>query len=121
MNLTNAKWLSSCDAPFGMHRGLQAHMQKLGFASMFTLVVAFAATAPGCSDVENAYNCDQICDRYKDCFDASYDADACQTNCEAKAEDAGFADKAESCEACIDDRSCSGSFACASECIGIVP
>ena len=96
-------------------------MLKLGFVSLFTLLVASAATAPGCSSVENAYNCDQICDRYKDCFDANYDAEACQASCEDRAEDAGFADKAEDCQACIDDRSCSGSFACADECIGIVP
>jgi hypothetical protein len=96
-------------------------MLKLGFVSLFTLLVASAATGAGCSDVENAYNCDQICDRYKDCFDATYDASGCQSRCEDKAEDAGFADKAESCEACLDDRSCTGSFACVDECIGIVP
>jgi hypothetical protein len=96
-------------------------MLKLGFVSLFTLVVASAATGAGCSDVENAYNCDQICDRYKDCFDASYDASACQQRCEDKAEDSGFADKAESCESCVDDRSCTGSFACVDECVGIVP
>jgi hypothetical protein len=96
-------------------------MLKLGFVSLFTLIIASAVTAPGCSDVENAYNCDQICDRYRDCFDTSYDASECQSRCETKAEDAAFADKAESCEACIDDRSCSGSFACVDECIGIVP
>jgi hypothetical protein len=75
----------------------------------------------GCSAVENAYNCDQICDKYKDCFDASYDAEACQNRCEANADDDNFADKASSCQSCSDDRSCSGSFACVDECVGIVP
>jgi hypothetical protein len=96
-------------------------MFKLGFASLFTLTVAFAATGTGCQDAENAYNCDQICDRYKDCFDQNYDAEACQTRCEEKADDSSFADKAESCEACVDDKSCTGSFACVDECVGIVP
>ena len=96
-------------------------MFKLGFASLFTLTVAFAATGSGCQDAENAYNCDQICDRYKDCFDQNYDAEACQTRCEEKADDSGFADKAESCEACVDDKSCTGSFVCVDECVGIVP
>lgn len=96
-------------------------MLKLGFVSLFTLVVASAATAPGCSSVENAYNCDQICDRYKDCFDDGYDADACQSQCEDNADDDAFAEKAADCQACIDDKSCTGSFACADECIGIVP
>lgn len=96
-------------------------MLKLGFVSLFTLLVASAATGSGCSSVENAYNCDQICDRYKDCFDTAYDAEACQDRCENNAEDDAFADKAEDCQACIDDRSCSGSFACVDECVGIVP
>jgi hypothetical protein len=96
-------------------------MKKLGFASLFSLFVAFAATAPACTEAENAYNCDKICDRYKDCFDAQYDADACQSSCEDKADDSGFAEKASDCESCIDDKSCTGSFACADECVGIVP
>jgi hypothetical protein len=96
-------------------------MLKLGFVSLVAMTLAFVTTAPACSTVENKYNCDQICDRYKDCFDANYDAEACQSDCEDQAEDAGFADKAEDCEACIDDRSCSGSFVCIDECAGIVP
>jgi hypothetical protein len=100
---------------------MRATMLKLGFASVLAMTLAFVATAPACSTVENKYNCDQICDRYADCFDQSYDTDACQADCEAQAEDDAFADKAEDCEACIDDRSCSGSFACVDECAGIVP
>lgn len=96
-------------------------MLKLGLVSLFTLVVASAASGTGCSSVENKYNCDQICDRYKDCFDANYDTEGCQSRCENKAEDSSFADKAESCQACVDDRSCTGSFACVDECVGIVP
>jgi hypothetical protein len=96
-------------------------MLKLGFASLLAMTLAFVAAAPACSTVENKYNCDQICDRYADCFDQSYDTDACQADCEEQAEDSGFADHAEDCEACIDDRSCSGSFACIDECVGIVP
>ena len=97
-------------------------MQKLGFVSVFALMVAFAATAGvGCSDVENAFNCDEICDRYKDCFDANYDDATCQSRCEGNAEDDAFANKAATCETCLDDKSCTGSFSCASECVGIVP
>jgi hypothetical protein len=96
-------------------------MKKLGLVSILSTLVAFGLTAPACTSAKNAYNCDQICDRYKDCFDANYDADACQSSCEDKADDSGFADKAEDCESCIDDKSCTGSFACADECVGIVP
>jgi hypothetical protein len=96
-------------------------MLKLGFASLLSMIAVFAVTAPACSTIENKYNCDQICDRYADCFDANYDTDACQSDCEDAADDSGFADHAEDCQNCIDDRSCTGSFACADECVGIVP
>jgi hypothetical protein len=96
-------------------------MFKLGLASLSTLILAFSLTSSGCQAAENAFNCDAICDRYKDCFDADYDDGACADSCRDQAEDDGFADQAESCEACIDDRSCIGSFACIDECAGIVP
>ena len=96
-------------------------MFKLGFASLLALTVAFTATTPACSSVEHAYDCNQICNRYKDCFDSNYDASACADRCRDKADDDAYGDKAENCEACLDDRSCTGSFACAGECIGIVP
>ena len=79
----------------------------------------------GCDDatdpIKNTITCADVCGRYKDCFDANYDADACQTDCENSAEDADYADHAEDCQACIDDLSCTGSFACIDECAGIVP
>ncbi len=96
-------------------------MFKLGFASLFTLSVAFAITAPACSSVDEAYDCNQICNKYKDCFDANYDASECASDCRASADDDSYAAKAEDCESCIDDRSCAGTFACAGECAGIVP
>ena len=96
-------------------------MFKLGFASLFALTVVFAATTPACSSVEHAYDCNKICNRYEDCFDDSYDASACADKCRDKADDDAYGDKAEDCEACIDDKSCTESFACANECVGIVP
>jgi hypothetical protein len=98
----------------------------LNVASSITTVFAFAAMvvagAAGCSEVDERFDCAQICSRYSDCFDADYDVDTCRNRCESKADtEAGFADKADACENCLDDRSCSGSFACTSECIGIVP
>ena len=96
-------------------------MLKLGFASLIAFVSLLSITGPGCSDVKNAYNCDQICDRYKDCFDDNYDNTECQNDCEASADDDGYAEKAEDCESCLDSKSCTESFSCADECIGIVP
>lgn len=73
--------------------------------------------------VENSYNCAKVCDRYRDCFDSDYDAETCAQNCENTAsDDTEYANTVNSCEACIDDRSCSESvFPCASECGSVVP
>lgn len=88
------------------------------------ILLAFALLAfpAGCSDVVEAYDCNAICSRYSECFDKDYDVSACTSNCRDKADESqDYADKASACESCIDDKSCSGAFGCASECLGIVP
>ncbi len=96
-------------------------MFKLALASLATLTVALSVTT-GCDSVTAAYDCNKICDRYKECFDADYDDEACATRCQDSAGDSeAYDDKAEACESCIDDRSCTGSFECVGECGGIVP
>lgn len=97
-------------------------MFKLAFASLISLV-AVASISSGCADeITAAYDCNKICDRYKECFDADYDDGACASRCQ---DDAGsseaYDDKASACEDCIDDKSCTGSFSCVDECGGIVP
>ena len=55
-------------------------------------------------------------------FDAEYDVDSCVDRCENNADDdEDFAEHADECETCLDDRSCTESFACTAECIGVVP
>jgi len=94
---------------------------KILFVSLFTAAAALAATA--CTDkIEQAFDCHQICGRYDECVDESYDVDACVDRCEGHADDdEAYARKANACEACLDDRSCAQSFPCVDECIGIVP
>ncbi len=99
-------------------------MLKLGLISTFMMVLA-AASAPGCSDnaIDRAYDCNEICDKYRDCADANYDSSACASRCRDNAsDDEAFEDKADACQSCIDDRSCAGAaFGCGTECVGIVP
>lgn len=84
------------------------------------LVLTLSLAAPGCDDVAQAIDCNTICNRYKDCFDASYDVSACTDRCKPMLETDPHG--ADDCAACIDDRSCAGSvFACAADCQGIVP
>lgn len=87
------------------------------------LALGFCGAVVGCDDADEAFDCLAICDRYSECVSDEYDVDECADRCEMNAdEDANFADKADSCEACIDDRSCvEAAFPCAAECSGIVP
>jgi hypothetical protein len=75
-----------------------------------------------CSHVEHDYDCHGICSKYADCVDSSYDVGACTDKCTQKADDdADFADRADTCQACVDDRACSEEFPCIDDCAGIVP
>ena len=85
--------------------------------------VLFALGCDAADAIEAKIDCQSVCDRYAECLDSSYDVSACQDRCE---DDVDSGDLAQSdldeCENCIDDRSCAGAtFACATECVGIVP
>lgn len=77
----------------------------------------------GCGAVQNAEYCDTICNRYKTCFDSTYDTNVCETRCRDNANsDSGFMTKVDTCNSCISDKDCAAAtFNCGSECSGIVP
>ena len=86
------------------------------------LALAFAACSV-VQKVDNVIDCQGICDRYKSCFDSTYDVSACASNCRAKSsEDPDFRRKADVCNACITERSCTAAtFKCATDCVSVVP
>jgi hypothetical protein len=92
------------------------------FARSLVLVGLFFATA-SCSDSQTTISCDAVCDRYRECFDDEYDVEECTLACEDGADrDPEFDADVAACHECIQGRSCAGStFACATECLGIVP
>jgi hypothetical protein len=94
------------------------NLAKLAFVSLLSIVAG-----GGCSQVEHLYDCNHICNRYSQCFDANYNVDDCTNKCKDNANnDSSFADKADMCQSCEDDKSCAGAtFECATECVGIVP
>jgi hypothetical protein len=86
------------------------------------IAIAAFLTLGACEQVDQKVDCAKICNRYDECVDSDYDEAACRDSCEDRAaNDDTFADKADACESCIDDRACSESFPCIDECIGIVP
>lgn len=86
-------------------------------------VLLVGAGCSGDNEVDRVIDCHSICDRYSECFDSDYDVDECRGSCESEADaDAEFEDRVDSCEACIDEASCTeGTFSCADDCVGIVP
>jgi len=89
----------------------------------FAMLGLASSLLAGCAQVENAYDCNHICSRYSQCFDAGYNVDDCETRCRSHAnDDSVYADQADACQSCEDGRSCaSATFTCADECVGIVP
>jgi len=93
----------------------------LAIASTTTLLLCGLAV-PACQTVDEAFDCRSICQRYADCVDSNYDVSTCASDCRDQADESeAFSDKADACEACIDERACSETFPCIDECIGVVP
>lgn len=97
---------------------------------MSTTIKAFlvcAALALGAcdaaEDVDEAADCEQICDKYQECFDSNYEVDSCYDRCTERADDMENRDQEDSCADCIDNNESCGeaTFNCTDECIGIVP
>lgn len=77
----------------------------------------------GCNNIDNAFDCSSICDKYHDCYDNDYDRSDCYSRCrdDSKHDDT-FRKQADRCESCIDNKSCvDTAFSCGDDCAGIVP
>ncbi len=92
-------------------------------AASFMLLLGPALGAGCVDEVDRVTDCQDICSRYSDCFDDSYDVSACRTRCSDNARDSEtFDQQVDQCENCFDDRSCASTvFGCTSECMTIVP
>lgn len=93
-------------------------MKLLILASFLAL-----SAATGCTAIDRATDCQQICERYRDCANSGYNVSTCATRCRDNAANSSDADnRVDLCENCLDNRSCVSSvFGCGSECSGIVP
>jgi hypothetical protein len=99
------------------------------FLALCLVVSSSGLAAAGCSGddpvdaVQNRVTCKDVCQRYAECFDGSYNVDACTERCtdDATADDEKDA-KLDACDACMDDKSCLSSvFNCADDCTPFVP
>jgi hypothetical protein len=87
------------------------------------LAALVGALALGCGDIDNAFDCNGICDRYKSCFDSSYNTSACYNRCQARGTSNNESRRViDTCAACIGGLSCAGAvFTCAVQCSSVVP
>jgi len=84
-------------------------------------VVSFVG-AGGCDEVQNTWNCSDLCNRYQDCFDTAYDTGACTDRCEDLADaNQNIDERANNCQNCLNDNSCAGAAFNCPDCAGIVP
>ena len=83
---------------------LQIMMKKF---SVMIVGVALAAVvsfvgAGGCDETQNAFNCSDLCNRYRDCFDHNYNTSACSSRCQDLANNSqNFDERANSCQNCM--------------------
>ena len=96
-------------------------MRQVMLGSMF---VVLSLGVLGCKndpvhEIDMAVDCDNVCNRYRDCFDSNYNTDNCRARCHEMVDRDPNA--ANACDSCLDAASCVGSFGCAGECQGILP
>lgn len=89
--------------------------------------IAFALSGIACSaadPVTNKFDCQDVCQRYSDCFDHDYDVEACRHRCESDASNSDAKQsKLDACHDCIGDQSsCVADIAkCTDSCGAFVP
>ena len=106
------------------HNLPKAWMDRLGLALGLVLSVGgLAVIFDGCGAADEAFDCQAVCTKYKDCLDNSYDVGSCRSRCRDKAAaDSSYSHKADVCHACINDQSCKdATIKCGLECKDIVP
>jgi hypothetical protein len=99
-------------------------MRTIAVMGLFTIgLLASACGDDVVEEVTNTSDCADVCERYSECFNESYDVSACTDRCEDEADaDENFESRLDACETCIDDESCTAAvFECTTECAGIVP
>lgn len=76
-----------------------------------------------CGNIDNAFDCNAVCDKYKSCYDSNYNTSACYDRCRSSsALDSNHQRKVDECHACMDGRDCTATaFNCVSECSTVVP
>ena len=96
--------------------------KSLPLALLLASMVAGACSAA--DPITNKFDCNDVCQRYADCFNHSYDVGACRSRCESDASNSDAKQrKLDDCHDCIGSASsCVADIAdCAPSCGNFVP
>ncbi len=77
-----------------------------------------ALTLVGCGDdIKNYVHCHEVCDRYQECAESSFDVNGCASRCSDKAgDDLAYSRSINECNACQETRSCAEAAVCLPKC-----
>lgn len=108
--------MTTTKKPYGPR--LRSRVRNAMLALTFLGGAFLAGATTSCDAVDNAFDCQAACTKYRDCFDGNFDVGACRDRCRSRADNSDTAmQQADACENCIDGRSCpSATVACSDEC-----
>ena len=69
---------------------------------LFAFITFGLVTTAGCSEISEALDCDQMCDKMKTCLDDDIDVHDCAERCEDRVDENTLADKLDACTDCLD-------------------
>ena len=112
-----------CRAGQKQPRGMAMNCLFSKVAAFAGLSLALVLAGAGCNAIDRVTDCQDICARYADCYDSTYDVSSCRSKCSDEADDnEDFDQLVDQCENCLDDRSCTSAvFSCSVDCHTIVP
>jgi hypothetical protein len=65
-------------------------------------LLGLLTTTGGCSNIGEAIDCDQLCNKIESCLDSNLDVRDCAERCEDRVADNALADKLDACTDCLD-------------------
>ena len=93
--------------------------KTLGAIGWIAVVLGLGACG-AVDEIDEGFDCHNLCERYRTCYDVNYDTDACRDRCQGYV-DGIDASRADTCDACLDPMSCvDAAFNCSAECAGIL-
>jgi hypothetical protein len=95
------------------------HLSRIAICALALWGSPLAACIGGpVQNLDVEFDCSDVCNRHRSCFDSDFDTAACEVRCHERAGlDPGAADR---CDACMEDRTCADLSACSGECYALI-